>query len=88
MKMLDKWHVPLLLRVVCALRLRMGQELADQFQIAGFTVFAGDGSRVQTPRTHSNQQAYSAHRETKTQGEKEIEAVQIPTGAQTESTGR
>jgi len=45
--------------------LRMGQELADQFQIAGFTVFAGDGSRVQTPRTQSNQQAYSAQRKPK-----------------------
>ena len=65
MKMLDKWHAQLLLRVVLELRLRMGQELADQFQIAGFTVFAGDGSRVQTPRTQSNQQAYSAQRKPK-----------------------
>ena len=40
MKMLDKWHVRLLLTVVCELRLRMEQELTDQFQIAGFTVFA------------------------------------------------
>ena len=65
MKMLDKWHAQLLLRVVLELRLRMGQELADQFQIAGFTVFAGDGSRVQTPRTQSNQQAYSVQRKPK-----------------------
>ena len=65
MKMLDKWHVLLLLSVVCELRLRMRQELADQFQIAGFTIFAGDGSRVQTPRTQSNQQAYSAQRKSK-----------------------
>ena len=65
MKMLDKWHVLLLLRVVMELRLRMEQELADQFQIAGFTVFAADGSRVQTPRTQSNQQAYSAQRKPK-----------------------
>ncbi len=65
MKMLGKWHVRLLLAVVCELRLRMEQELQEQYQIAGFTVFAGDGSRVQTPRTKSNQQAYSAARKQK-----------------------
>ncbi len=65
MKMLNKWHVRLLLSVVCELRLRMQQELQEQFQIAGFTVFAGDGSRVRTPRTKSNQQAYSAQRKQK-----------------------
>jgi len=62
MKMLGKWHARLLLRVVGELRLRMEQELQEQYQVAGFTVFAGDGSRVQTPRTKSNQQAYSAGR--------------------------
>jgi len=64
-KMLRRWNGELLLLVGGALQTRMEQELADQFQIAGFTVFAGDGSRVQTPRTKSNQQAYSAQRKPK-----------------------
>jgi len=65
MKMLNKWHTELLLRLVCELRLRMEQELADQFQVGGFTVFAGDGSRVATPRTKSNQGAFSPQRKQK-----------------------
>ena len=60
--MLKKWHEQLLLSVVCSLRSRMEQELHDQFRIAGFTVFAVDGSRVETPRTTSNEEAYSAQR--------------------------
>ena len=65
MKMLNKWHERLLLAVVCELRLRMQQELQAQYQVAGFTVFAGDGIRTETPRTKSNQQAYSARRKQK-----------------------
>ncbi len=60
--MLKKWHKQLLLSVVCLLRSRMRQELHAQFRIAGFTVFAVDGSRVETPRTASNEEAYSAQR--------------------------
>ena len=65
LKMLRHWNQELLMSVVCELRLRMEQELADPFQIAGFTVFAADGSRVQTPRTKSNQQAFSPRRKQK-----------------------
>ena len=65
LKMLRRWNQELLLAVVGILRLRMEQELADQFQVAGFTVFAADGSRVQTPRTKSNQQAFSPQRKSK-----------------------
>jgi IS4 transposase len=60
--MLKKWHGQLLLSVVGLLRSRMEQELHEQFRIAGFTVFAVDGSRVETPRTTSNEEAYSAQR--------------------------
>lgn len=62
MKMLSKWHAELLLVMLCELRLQMERELSNQYQVAGFTVFAGDGSRVETPRTASNQQAYVAGR--------------------------
>ncbi len=65
LKMLRRWNKELLLVVVGALRARMEQELADQFQVAGFTVFAADGSRVETPRTQSNQQAFSPRRKQK-----------------------
>ena len=78
MKMLAKWHVRLLLSVVCELRLRMEQELQEQFQVAGFTVFAGDGSRVQTPRTKSNQQAYSAQRKQKRNTKKKSKRGRSP----------
>lgn len=65
LKRLRRWNRELLVVVGGALRVRMEQELADQFQVAGFTVFAGDGSRVETPRTKSNQQAYSPRRKQK-----------------------
>ena len=59
-KVLRRWHQELLVAVVGLLRARMEQELQEQYQVAGFTVFAVDGSRVATPRTKSNQRAYSA----------------------------
>ena len=65
LKVLRRWHPELLLTVVGALRTRMEQELPDQFRVGGFTVFAADGSRVETPRTKSNQAAYSAKRKPK-----------------------
>ncbi len=65
LKMLRRWNGELLVAVVGVLRWRMEQELPDQFQVAGFTVFAGDGSRVETPRTKSNQQAFSPRRKQK-----------------------
>ena len=65
LKMLRRWNQELLVAVVGLLRARMEQELQAQFQVAGFMVFAGDGSRVATPRTKSNQQAYSAGRKQK-----------------------
>ena len=60
LKVLGRWHQELLVAVIGGLRARMEQELQEQYQVAGFTVFAGDGSRVATPRTESNQRAYSA----------------------------
>jgi hypothetical protein len=65
LKVLRRRHGELL-QVVCGgLRARMKQELAGQFQVAGFPVFAADGSRVETPRTKSNQQAFSPRRKQK-----------------------
>jgi len=65
LKRLRRWNGELLVVVVGVLRARMEQELADQFQVAGFTVFAGDGSRVETPRTQLDQRAFSPRRKPK-----------------------
>ena len=50
-KMLRKWHERLL-QVICPhLRLQMKEVLPEQWKIAEYTVFAGDGSRVELART-------------------------------------
>jgi hypothetical protein len=61
-KQLRKWHVELLLFCMGELRVLMKQDLFGQWQIAGFVVIAGDGSRVELPRTVSNEAAYSPKR--------------------------
>ena len=38
--------------------------------IAGFVVIAGDGSRIELPRTQANEQAYSPKRKKKAHGKK------------------
>lgn len=59
-KLLRKWTGPLLMTLTICFRQRMQQGDAGEFLTAGFTVFAVDGSRVELPRTASNQQAYCA----------------------------
>ncbi len=90
LKMLRRWNQELLVVVVGILRLRMEQELANQFQIAGFTVFAADGSRVQTPRTKSNQQAFSPQRKQKRNTKKKSKRrkSQPPRKRKTQAAGR
>ncbi|MDP6719108.1 MAG: transposase, partial [Pirellulaceae bacterium] len=62
MKVLRKWTGQLLLIVVPHFRSRMQEELPDYYQVAGFVVLAVDGSRVELPRTQSNQEQFSAGR--------------------------
>jgi hypothetical protein len=62
LKVLHKWHLVLLLAIVPEVRLRMQQELSGCWRIAGFVVFAGDGSRCEVARTESNEVSYSPHR--------------------------
>ena len=64
-KQLQKWHVELLLACMSELRVLMKKDLFDQWEIAGFVVIAGDGSRVELPRTRSNEAAYSPKRKKK-----------------------
>ena len=61
-KQLQKWHVELLLACMSELRVLMKQNLFGKWEIAGFVVIAGDGSRVELPRTRSNEAAYSPQR--------------------------
>lgn len=64
-KQLKKWHVELQLACVSELRVLMKQDLFGQWKMAGFVVIAGDGSRVELPRTQSNEAAYSPKRKKK-----------------------
>jgi hypothetical protein len=58
-KQLRKWHVELQLVCMGELRVLMKQDLFGSWKIAGFVVVAGDGSRIELPRTQSQEAAYS-----------------------------
>ena len=62
MKQLQKWHVELQIRCMGELRTLMKQDLFGQWKIAGFVVIAGDGSRIELPRTAANEAEYSPKR--------------------------
>jgi hypothetical protein len=47
------------------LRVRMKQDLFGKWEIAGFVVIAGDGSRIELPRTQANERVYSPKRKKK-----------------------
>jgi hypothetical protein len=66
LKQLRKWHGQLQLLCMGELRIRMKQDLFGQWQIAGYVVIAGDGSRIELPRTKSNEAAYSPKRKKRT----------------------
>jgi len=58
-KQLRKWHVELQVLCMGELRVLMKQDLFGQWKIAGYVIIAGDGSRIELPRTESNEEAYS-----------------------------
>jgi Transposase DDE domain len=59
LKMLRTWTVTLTLVLLAAFRQRMRTDLAERFQVCGFPVFGVDGSRLELPRTASNEQRFS-----------------------------
>lgn len=65
MKMLEKWHTDLMLAVIPHLRTKMKETLAEQWRVAGFAVFAADGSQIELARTKALEQAYSSQRKKK-----------------------
>jgi hypothetical protein len=62
MKMLRKWHGVLQLAIVPEIRVKMREALPGQWMIAGYVVFAGDGSRIELARTDSLEDAFSPKR--------------------------
>ena len=59
LKMLKTWTVTLTIALVAAFRCRMQTDLAERFEVCGFAVFGVDGSRLELPRTESNEQRFS-----------------------------
>ena len=59
MKLLVRWTGPLVVALTAALRGRMETALRSRFRIAGYVVFGGDGSRLELPRTASNEARFS-----------------------------
>ncbi len=59
MKVLRNWHIELMLVIEPHIRSKMVEVLPEQWSVAGFVVFAGDGSRIELPRTESLEEAYS-----------------------------
>ena len=65
MKMLRKWHAELQLAIIPHVRTQMTEVLPGQWKIAGYVVFAGDGSRIELARTESLEEAFSPQRKKK-----------------------
>jgi hypothetical protein len=59
-KMLRRWTAALVELLASAFRQRMEQELSERWRVGEWVVFAGDGSRLELPRTVSNEQSFSA----------------------------
>lgn len=70
LKRLAHWSGTLLERVVTEFRRTMREELSEFFLVGGWLVLAGDGSRLATPRTTSNEQAFSAKHKARKQKRK------------------
>lgn len=60
-KLLRRWTGLLAAALVAVFREQMRVDLAGAFRVAGWTVFAVDGSRVELPRTKSNEDFYACH---------------------------
>jgi Transposase DDE domain len=55
LKLLRAWTVVLTAALVAVLRRRMQEDLAERFLVGGYAVFGVDGSRLELPRTVSNE---------------------------------
>lgn len=74
LKLLRTWAVALGAMLREAFRHRMRADLTDRFRLCGFSVFGVDGSRLELPRTGSNERRFSpapARRESKSKSNPE-----------------
>lgn len=69
-KLLRKWTLPLLEVLRPAFRKRMAAALSTVWTVAGWFVVACDGSRVDVPRTRSNEKHYSPKSKLSREGQK------------------
>lgn len=60
LKRLAHWSGRLKERMMAEFHRTMREEFKEYFLVAGWLVLAGDGSRTATPRTQSNEEAFSA----------------------------
>jgi len=58
-KLLGKWTGPLMHLLQTGFRKRMAQALGGVWKVAGWVVFAADGSKVDVPKTCKNEERYS-----------------------------
>jgi Transposase DDE domain len=69
LKLLRAWTATLALALEAALRRRVQGDLAERFEVDGYVVFGVDGSRLELPRTVSNETRFApAPRPSKAQG--------------------
>lgn len=59
LKMLKTWTATLTIALFAAFRQCMQMDLATRFEVCGFQVFGVDGSRLELPRTESNEERFS-----------------------------
>lgn len=59
LKLLRAWTAAVAVVLIAALRGRLQGDLADRFQVHGFAVFGADGSRLELPRTASNEAGFA-----------------------------
>ena len=62
LKKLRTWTGAIASALVAAFRRRMAEDLADRFRVLGYPVFGVDGSRLELPRTASNEGRFSPAR--------------------------
>jgi hypothetical protein len=59
LKMVTTWTVALAMTLFDAFRQRMQSDLGTRFEVCGLAVFGVDGSRLELPRTESNEARFS-----------------------------
>jgi hypothetical protein len=70
LKLLVRWTAPLRSALRDAFCLLMESAFPDRFRTGGYVVLAGDGSKLQLPRTRSNEAGYSPAKTRRRRGKK------------------